>query len=325
MFRVIGKGIQVTVQDYPGRIGFAHLGFPPSGAMDFLALRAGNRIVGNKPGEAGIEFAFKGPCMECLQDCLISITGATSKPILDGKEIPMWTAVEVKKGQVLEFGYVSEGMWGYICLSGGVDVPEIMGSKSTFSKVKLGGFEGRELMPGDVIKSGAVEDSRIRKLSGKALKKEFIPAIPEVVEVDLMLGFYFDWLLESDIEKVYSAVWKIQPNSSRLGYRLEGPNFEFSQKAFEKPKACGSFPSNIFDTGYPVGGFNLAGQTPILLTADGPTAGGYMCPFIIASASLWKMGQCKLGGSLKFKRTNLEDSKKLWEQVDQYLSEAYYE
>lgn len=324
VFKVITPGIQVTVQDYPGRVGYAHLGFPRSGAMDDLALRIGNRIVGNKEGEAGIEFAFKGPKLEFMEDCLISITGGNCSPTIDGKELPMWTAVRANKGQILDFAYTMEGVWSYICLSGGIDVPEVMGSKSTFTNVNIGGYKGRQLEAGDVISLGNFEKPLLNQLEGRKLRNHLVPEYKQTMEVELMYGSHYDWLSENDIEKMTTNNWKVSINSNRLGYRLEGPEFEFSEKALKKPKECGSHPSNIFDTGYYLGGINLAGQTPVVLTADGPTAGGYIQPFIVPKVSLWKVGQSKFGNFIRFRLINIEEAIELNEKAKQYFEEDSY-
>jgi len=319
MFNIIKAGIQVTVQDYPGRVGYAHLGFPRSGPMDSFAFRFGNLLVGNSQSEAGIEFAFKGPQIEFSKECLISVTGADSAPTLNGEDIPMWTAIKVDKGSLLDAGVVKDGVWGYICVSGGINVPEVMGSKSTFTRVKLGGFEGRELRPGDTLNIGNFDKEVFSRYEGRKLKKELIPVYSETKTVELMLGNHYDWLSEKDIEMVYSTVWNVLINqSNRLGYRLQGPEFEFSEKAVNKPRQCGVHPSNTYDTGYCVGGINLAGQTPIVLTVDGPTAGGYISPFVVASESLWKVSQSRAG--IRFKHTTVVEAKKLRDNMRAILS-----
>jgi urea carboxylase len=321
MFRVIKSGLQTTVQDVKGRKGFMHLGFPPSGAMDSLAMMIANILVGNDANEAGLEFAFSGPDLVFDQDSLVSVTGAMRVPKIDDAEVPMYQSILVKKGQILSLSdYPANGQWGCLGIAGGIDAIPVMNSTATFAAVGLGGYQGRVLKAGDILdtKSGARLD-----LEGKRLKGRHFPIITEPMVVELMYGYFTDYMSDRDIEMMYSTSWTIQPNSSRLGYRLSGPEFEFSSKAHNKT-AGGAFPSNILDCGYPVGAINFAGMTPVILTADGPTCGGFMCPYKIPSGALWKVGQCKLGGTLRFKYVNQSGAKQLREECAAYLNEDYY-
>jgi urea carboxylase len=321
MFCVIKSGIQTTVQDADGRKGFAHLGFPPSGAMDGLALTIANTLVGNDPNEAGLEFAFSGPNLIFERDSLFSVTGAVRSPTLDEEPVPMYKAMKARKGQTLALsGFCTEGQWGYVAFGGGIDVPLVMNSKSTFATVTLGGFEGRTLQAGDILTTG---ESSFENC-GVSLREDRIPKITNPMEVELMHGYFTDYLSDRDIEMMYATVWTIQPDSSRLGYRLSGPEFEFSEKARGKGSASGAFPSNIFDAGYPSGAINLAGQTPIILAGDGPTCGGYMCPFKIPSSALWKIGQCRIGGSIRFKFVDQEGAARLRKEFHAYKDSGCY-
>lgn len=322
MFRVMAKGVLTSVQDPARRNGYQCLGFPPSGAMDDLALTIGNVLVGNDPNEAGLEFAFNGPELLFLDDALIAVTGVPVTVAVDGAEVPMWQAVLVRKGQILSVKAKGNiGQWGYISIAGGIDVPLYMGSKSTFSFGGVGGFQGRLLAVGDVIPVG---EAKSLDGAGKKLRGRFIPVLTSPMVVELMDGYYEDYLSDEDLETMFSATWSVQPNSNRMGYRLSGPTFQFSEKARNKDKEAGSHPSNIFDTGYPLYAINLCGDTPVIATPECMPCGGYFCPFSIPSGAQWKIGQCRIGTQIHFKYATMEDATRLREEYDRYLLPEYY-
>lgn len=317
MLKMLETGLRATVQDYPGRKGYAHLGIPVSGAMDGLALRVANVLVGNDESEGGLEFIYKIPKIEFTEDTIFSLCGAKTDVTLDGKPIELWTSVFARAGQILESSFAKSGVYSYLAVKGGIDVPKIMGSKSTYAtSLQFGGFQGRFLKAGDEVPIGVSVTNK--DFVSKKLKQEYIPDYTEPMECELMLGSHWDWLTEKDIETVYSSEFTISKDSNRLGYRLEGPEFEFSEIAHNKPAETGSFPSNIFDTGYYLGGVNLAGQTLVVFTADYPTAGGYIQPFLVPDCCLWKIAQTNLGGKIRFSRTTLEDMKKIRKEFEDY-------
>lgn len=322
MFRVMKKGMLTSVQDPKRRNGSQDLGFPPSGAMDDLALRIGNVLVGNHPDEAGLEFVFSGPELLLLDDALIAVTGVPSSVFVDGKEVPMWQSVLVKKGQILSLkpkGNV--GQWGYISISGGIAVPSYMGSKSTFAFCGIGGFNGRLLAEGDVVSTGEVTSL---KNEGKKLRGRYIPILTSPMVVELMDGYYMDYLSDNDIETMFTTTWNLLPNSNRMGYRLSGATFEFSEKAKNKDKEAGSHPSNIFDTGYPLYAINLCGDTPVIVTPEGMPCGGYFCPFSIPTAAQWKIGQCRIGTQIRFKYVTMEEAAQMRDAYDMYMQPDHY-
>ncbi|MGE5701764.1 MAG: biotin-dependent carboxyltransferase family protein, partial [Clostridia bacterium] len=144
VFEVIKPGLLTTVQDL-GRFGYQQYGMVVSGAMDSYALRIGNLLVGNEEGEAGLEITVIGPVLCVLSDGLIAITGGDLDPYLDGQPVDMWKSVNVRRGSILRFGRVKQGMRAYVTIRGGIDVPTVMGSKSTYIKAGIGGFHGRSL------------------------------------------------------------------------------------------------------------------------------------------------------------------------------------
>src|SRR6202008_4692726 len=157
MFEVIVAGLETSIQDYPGRIGFWNQGFPPSGPMDSWSFRLANLLVGNDAGAASLEVQYMGPTLRFQRDGVIAIAGADMQPKLDGQPAPMWESIAVKKGQTLGMGPGRLGVPAYIAVAGGIDTPPWLGSRSTFHKAGVGGFDGHALKvgPGVAAAQGA--------------------------------------------------------------------------------------------------------------------------------------------------------------------------
>lgn len=318
MFKILDGGLETSIQDYPGRVGYWAFGIPPSGPMDSFSFRLGNLIVGNDQGAAGLEIQFISPKIEFLSDMVFAISGADNRPRVNDQLIPLWTAIRVETGDVLSFDFAKLGSRSYLTIAGGIDVPVVMGSKSTFAKAQIGGYQGRPLKKGDVIRT---HKSRVPldELVGRRLQPDVIPQFSNEWEVEVMPGPHDDWLTPSDLEKFLTTRWRVSSKSNRIGYRLEGPEFQFSDKAYHKPPENGSHPSNIMDYGYPLGSVSLCGQTPIILLFDGPSLGGYITPFTVISSSLWKVGQSRPGDLLRFKQLSLEEAIKIKENFSKKI------
>ena len=308
MFKVIKKGLETSVQDYPGRMGFLNQGFPPSGPMDSWSFRLSNLLVGNSESSAALECQFMGPTLGFEKDCIISICGADMQPKLDGKPIPLWQSIKIKQGQVLELSYCLAGARTYISVDGGIDTEPWLGSKSTFHKAGVGGVEGRAIQEGQLIKVGDGNGQE-----GKQVKNNCKPHIQSDGnwEIEVVRGPNDDWLDEKGYKTFQNANWKMQARSDRTGLRLDGPTLTFNEKATNKSPEHGYEPSNIIDQGYPIGGINLAGQTPIILVNDGPSMGGFIVPYTVPSAAFWKLGQAKPGDILKFKEVTVEQAQEM--------------
>ncbi len=166
---VVSGGTQTTIQDYPGRLGYWHVGIPPSGPMDSLAFRLANRIVGNPEGAPGLEITVTGPSLRFGCDTAIAITGADFGAKLDGQMVPRWQAMPVKAGSLLELGNAQAGGGrAYIGMAGGLEVPEYLGSRSTFILGKFGGHAGRTLRAGDVLHLGQAHASGARQFGSRS-------------------------------------------------------------------------------------------------------------------------------------------------------------
>jgi len=319
MVQVIKKGLETSVQDYPGRIGTLNLGFPPSGPMDSWSFRLANILVDNEPGTAALECQFMGPTLKFNSDRIIAITGADMSPKIDGTPVPLWESLEVKKDQILEMAFATAGARSYISFSGGINTTPWLGSRSTFHKAGVGGIDGKAIQDGQIIPL-----NKSKSVKGRKIKNSSKPVMPTNKKwlVEVVKGPNDDWVDEKGHKMFLNSDWKLQSKSDRTGYRLEGPKWSFTEKATNKSLEHGTFPSNIIDQGYPVGAINLAGQTPIILVNDGPSMGGFIVPYTVPSASFWKLGQAKPGDSFNFVEVSVEKAQTLRTEQTMICSEA---
>jgi len=319
MVQIIKKGLETSVQDYPGRIGTLNLGFPPSGPMDSWSFRLANVLVENEPEAAALECQFMGPTLKFNSDRIIALTGADMSPKIDGTPVPLWQSLEVKKDQVLEMAFATVGARSYIAFSGGINTSPWLGSRSTFHKAGVGGIEGKAIQDGQVIPL-----NKSKSVAGRKIKKSSIPVMStnKKWSVEVVKGPNDDWVDEKGHKMFLNSDWKLQSKSDRTGYRLEGPKWSFTEKATNKGLEHGTFPSNIIDQGYPVGAINLAGQTPIILVNDGPSMGGFIVPYTVPSASFWKLGQAKPGDNFNFVEISVEKAQTLRAEQTTICSEA---
>lgn len=294
---VLHAGTQATVQDSPGRLGFWSVGVPPSGPMDDLAFRLANRIVGNPPGAAGLELTGKGPTLQFGVDSVIALTGASMTATLEGRVVPFWEPVLVKAGNILALGSIDgAGQRAYLAVKGGFDVPEYLGSRSTFTLGKFGGHVGRALRKGDVLRlrrSASSSDGRA------LLSSDQIPAYGKHWNIDVTYGPHGapDFFTEEDINTFFSTDWEVHYNSSRTGVRLIGPKPQWARKDGGE---AGLHPSNIHDNAYAIGAIDYTGDMPVILGPDGPSLGGFVCPAVLTRSDLWKMGQVRPGDTIRF-------------------------
>ena len=319
MVQVIKKGLETSVQDYPGRIGTLNLGFPPSGPMDSWSFRLANVLVNNEPGTAALECQFMGPTLKFNDDRVIAITGADMSPKIDGTPVPLWESLKVKKDQILEMAFATVGARSYIAFSGGINTTPWLGSRSTFHKAGVGGIDGKAIQDGQIIPL-----NKSKSVKGRKIKNSSIPVMSTNKKwlVEVVKGPNDDWVDEKGHKMFLNSDWKLQSKSDRTGYRLEGPKWSFTEKATNKGLEHGTFPSNIIDQGYPVGAINLAGQTPIILVNDGPSMGGFIVPYTVPSASFWKLGQAKPGDSFNFVEISVEKAQTLRTEQTMICSEA---
>lgn len=313
---VLEGGTQTTIQDYPGRTGYWHIGVPPSGPMDHLSFRIANRLVGNPESAAALEFATMGGRLRFHSDQLIALTGADMGAKLDGVSVAPWTAIEVKTGSVLSLGAAArEGVRSYLAIRGKLEVQAYLGSCSTFILGGFGGYAGRSLRAGDVIHIEPQCDGLSIPVT---LPSHFTPSFVHHWDVGVLFGPHTapDFFTEEDIEMIFSTAWKVHYQSDRTGVRLVGPK---PQWARPDGGEAGLHPSNIHDNAYAIGTIDFTGDMPILLGPDGPSLGGFVCPATIVQAELWKLGQLKAGDLVSFRRVTLAQAQAMEYQQDAFL------
>lgn len=303
--KVLKPGLATTVQDL-GRPGYYHIGIPLSGGMDRHALAAANLLVGNEEGAAVLEAVFMGPELEFTDDALVAITGAELPPKLDGEPRETWTSFKVKRGQKLSFDFLKQGARGYIAIAGGIDVPLVLGSRSTYTLGALGGFKGRKLEAGDELpigKAGApVKDGRTVAKDLRGLPA----AMP--TELRVMPGLYWHRITETAGVGFFGDTWKVAPEADRIGYRFKGGKpLEFVPR--EPPFGAGSDPSNITDACYPYGSIQVPGGTePIVLHRDAVSGGGYFMVGTVISADMDLIGQLQPNTPVKFVKVGMDEA-----------------
>lgn len=285
--KVVSPGLSTTVQDL-GRPGYYHIGIPLSGAMDRASLAAANLLVGNEEGAAGLEVVFMGPELEFTAPAVVAVTGGEIPPKLNGVPRETWTSFAVKSGDVVSFDFLKAGARAYIAVSGGIDVPVVLGSRSTYTLGALGGHHGRKLQAGDELPVGAVKGS---SKEGKKLSETLRRMPGNPAELRMLPGLYWHRISEAAGKQFMADTWKVAPEADRIGYRFKGGKpLEFVPRA--QPFGAGSDPSNIVDACYPYGSIQVPGGTePIVLHRDAVSGGGYFMVGTVISADMDLIGQ----------------------------------
>jgi urea carboxylase len=310
---VVEPGTQTTIQDYPGRLGYWHVGVPPSGPMDAFAFRLANRLVGNSDSAAAVEIAVTGPTLRFACDTTIALAGAEMNATLDGVPVPRWKSLPVREGASLVMTAAQgAGNRAYLAVAGGIDVPDYLGSKSTFILGRFGGHAGRVLRAGDVLHVG--ESGRQSAISAE-LASNLTPQYGSEWEVGVLYGPHGapDFFTPFDIETFFSTAWKVHYNSDRTGVRLIGPKPVWARKDGGE---AGLHPSNIHDNAYAIGTIDFTGDMPVILGPDGPSLGGFVCPATIVQAELWKIGQLKPGDVVRFRALSKQQAAQMEKDLD---------
>ena len=311
-------GVHTMVQDWPARLGYWDVGVPPSGPMDALALRAANAIVGNAQGVAALEITAAGPTLSFRSTMLIAVTGAPLEVLLDGQPVPLWTAIHVAAGQVLKIGRVqSAGVRAYLAVLGGWDVPDYLGSKSTFTLGQFGGHGGRVLRAGDVLHVAGAPQSVTPALS-TAQVQALQPVYASHWDIAVLVGPHGapDFFTSDDMQMLFATNWEVHYNSSRTGVRLIGPKPQWARRDGGE---AGLHPSNIHDNAYAIGAIDFTGDMPVILGPDGPSLGGFVCPATVVRAELWKLGQLSPGNTVRFCPVTLEAANAMAQVQDALL------
>lgn len=292
---VVDAGMLTTVQDLPGRVGYWQVGVPPSGPMDAVSFREANLAVGNPEGAPGLEITLSGPTLRFSVGSVVTVTGAPVTVEVDGFAVPQWEPIEVPAGGVLRIGTAEgPGMRVFLAVRGGIDVPSYLGSASTFTLGGFGGHGGRALVAGDVLRPGTAAIADPAPIPAERRPHLGTTWVLAVTEGPHGAPEFFT---RADIDALYSAEYRVQVNSARTGVRLTGPKPTWARTDGGE---AGLHPSNIHDTPYAVGALDFTGDTPVLLGPDGPSLGGFVCPVVVASGDLWKLGQLRPGDVVRF-------------------------
>lgn len=292
--KILDAGLLTTVQDL-GRYGFQRYGVSASGVMDEYSAKIANKLVGNKVGEAVLETTLKGVQIEFLQNTAVAITGGNCDVTLNGTKIELWQSYLVNRGDILKMGICRSGLRNYLAFAGGIDVPIIMNSKSTNLKAKVGGFNGRKLMAGDILSVGV--GSLETPLT---LNKHYIPTYSKDIKVGVILGQQDDHFTEAGIKTFLNETYTVTQESDRMGIRLSsvsGATIEHKNGA------------DIISDGITFGAIQVPGSgQPIVMMADRQTTGGYTKIGNVISSDLAKLAQATPGTKVKFVEYTLEQA-----------------
>ena len=300
---VIDGGPFTTVQDVPGRTGYWHVGVPPSGPMDDLSHRLANRIVGNAEHAAALELTTSGPTLRFPDGAVLALVGAAMAIVVDGDPVPSGEPVVVPPGATVRIGAVAGGgLRASLAVRGGIDVPEYLGSRATFTLANFGGHEGRRIEAGDVLFVGSAV-----ACAPCGLPPGMAPRLGGEWEIGVLVGPHTapEFLTAAGLAALLKTTWGVDANSARTGVRLIGP-----KPRWARPDGgdAGLHPSNIHDTGYAIGSVDLTGDMPVILGPDGPSLGGFVCPAVVAEPERWKLGQLRPGDAVRLVPWTLEQA-----------------
>lgn len=315
MIEILSTAALTMVQDL-GREGYRRYGVGTAGVMDRIALSAGNSMLGNEDGAAGIEiqvFPFEA---RFLTDICFALTGADCRARLGGRALPPWWAAMARRGDVLRLEIPTHGTRGYVTLAGGVDVPVVLGSRSTQLRGEIGGFHGRMLQRGDVIETRPAATQELGAGFGIDPPELALPGVtcapaPKTTAVRVVPAAEYEKFDAESQNTFWAASWKITPQSDRYGYRLKGP--DLSMRETVELRSHGIVPGVIQ---VPAGG------QPIIQLSDAQTAGGYPKIGTIIEADLWRIGQAPLGSSLRFVMATHAETVAASEDAGRYLAQV---
>jgi antagonist of KipI len=302
MLHIIKPGLLTTIQD-GGRHGYQRFGVPVGGAMDMFALRVANMLVGNGQFEAAVETSGPGATIGVMEDATIAVTGADISAEINGKPLPMWRSVDARKGDAISFGAVKSGSWTYVGFPG---IPEVLGSKSNCLVGAFGGFEGRALRSGDVLRCGGKNEPS----PSRALRDEFVPRYDLGLNLRAVPGPQDFMFSERGINTFFSEVFDISLRTNRMGYWLYGPPVE-SVNSLEVESDASA-----------LGAVQVTGGRPVVLMADRNTTGGYAKIATLASVDTYALAQGRPGSKriVRFHRISVEGAVNLLRDFEDGLA-----
>ena len=302
IFEVIQPGAYTTVQDR-GRFSYQQFGVPVCGVVDSFAYRVANTLVGNFQGQAALEATIFGPTLKVLNQGFIAVTGGNLSPLINNNPLPMWKSIAIHTDDILQFKGVKNGCRAYIAVTGGIDVPKVMGSRSTYVAGKIGGINGRPLIAGDRLSKGEGAGK-----AGNRVPSDLIPIYSHDIEIRVILGPQDDYFSEG-IDKFFASTFKVSTKADRMGYRLEGSPI-MQRKAIEK--------SIISEPSVP-GGIQVPpdGQPIILLVEQ--TVGGYTKIATVISSDIGKVGQAKPGDQIHFRQVEIDKAHQILKEEEEKI------
>jgi len=322
MIKVIEPGIEALVTDL-GRFGYYDNGLPPDGPMDNFSFRVGNILLGNDENAAQIGCIFMAPTLEVVEDTHVVFTGAECDPLINGEVVPMWQVHPVRKGDVISQDVAKSGSRVYVCFSGGIDTPLDYGSRSTYLIAGVGGYKGRALQEGDVLKlfPSAMHRS---KLQGRKLEGKYIPRFFNSYELRVVPGGMVHEI--NNFDEFCEITWTVSQYFGRTAYRLFSPGFEYSwarrAAGIPQPFGAGPDPGNAVLNIYPVGAIQInLGNEAIVLLQDAVSAGGYVIIGTIVGPDQDIIGQGKMGDKIKFISVSEEQALEAYRERARLLSE----
>lgn len=301
---VLSPGLATTVQDR-GRFGYYRFGIPQGGAMDQYAAALGNRLVGNTADAAVLECTYLGPQLKTDARVVIAVTGAPVEVLVNGEPAPQNARLVLEAGDELSFGMLRGGSKFFVSVAGGIDVPRVLGSRSTYPIGELGGFEGRAVQAGDVLPVGEAMPRELAVM--ESIPEDLLPTYDREVAVRIMLGLYDHKLTEEGLANLTGADWTLTPVADRMGLRFDGPGAEWKRE--EQPFGAGQDPSNITDAGYAVGSIQIPGGTqPIVLHCDAVSGGGYAQAATVISADMDLFARMAPGTKVRFVAVTMDEA-----------------
>lgn len=299
---VIEPGMVTTVQDR-GRPGYYGIGIPEGGALDRYSYELANSLVGNAEGEAALECSYLGPTLRVEHATSVAIGGAPVEVKVNDELRSMWERIDLKAGDLLSFGPVTGGIRYYVAVAGGIDVPEVLGSRSTYLVGNLGGLQGRKLEKGDQLPLGPSQPLPALDV----VPEELRPSFERNQEVRFTLGPYDHRLTEEGLHNLLNAEWKLTPVADRIGMRYDGPGVTWRDRV--QPFGAGSDPSNIVDAGYSVGAIQIPGGTqPIILHREAVSLGGYASVGVVITADMDLLARAAPGTCTRFVPVTVDEA-----------------
>lgn len=297
MIHIIDPGMKTTIQDM-GRFGSYHLGVPPSGAADKNSYLIGNILLGNPKYFPAIEMMVKGAIFEFRKQTVIAVVGADTEVLLNSKAVPMWQTITVQSGDILEVSWIQEGVYAYLCISGGIAITPLLKSYSTCLVSDFEGLLGRVIIAGDMIPLNEPLPG-VLKQAGKQLPKAFHPTFRRELDVHVVMGIACDRISDEGINGFLESEWKVHHNSNRDAYRLKGGRVEYSEQP--PPFGSGNNLGNIVDIPYPIGGIIIPNEEEVIvLLNDGTGGGGFVTIGIVISSDLSLLTQARPSSIVRF-------------------------